>query len=64
MAVLAFDTSTAQGSVALIEGEKVLGQRSWTRERSHSEFLTAEIEAVLKEANFPAKNLRALAIGN
>ena len=64
MAVLAFDTSTAQGSVALIEGEKVLSQRSWIRERSHSEFLTAEIEAVLKEANFPAKNLRALAIGN
>ena len=64
MAVLAFDTSTAQGSVALIEGEKVLSQRSWIREKSHSELLTAEIEAVLKEANFPAKNLRALAVGN
>lgn len=62
MAVLAFDTSTAQGSVALVEGDLVLSHRVWLREKSHSEFLTAEIDAVLKEANILPKNLRALAI--
>jgi tRNA threonylcarbamoyladenosine biosynthesis protein TsaB len=64
MAVLAFDTSTAQGSVAIVEGEKVLASKSWLREKSHSEFLTAEIEAVLKDANLKPKDLRALAIGH
>lgn len=64
MAVLAFETSTAQGSVAVVEGEKVLASRSWLRERSHSEFLTSEIESILKELNLKPSDLRALAIGH
>ena len=64
MAVLAFETSTAQGSVAVVEGEKVLASRTWLRDRSHSELLTAEIEAVLAESNLKPNSLRALAIGH
>ena len=63
MRLLAFETSTAHGSVALLEGERVLSERSWRRAQSHSELLTAEIEAVLRDAGLTAASLDALAVG-
>ena len=63
MRLLAFDTSTAQGSVAVFEGERILSERTWRRAQSHSEFLTAEIEDALKEAQLTPAQLDALAVG-
>lgn len=63
MRLLAFDTSTAQGSVAVLEGECVLAERSWRRAQSHSEYLTAEIEEVLKDAQLTPSALDAFAVG-
>jgi tRNA threonylcarbamoyladenosine biosynthesis protein TsaB len=63
MRLLAFDTSTAQGSVALLEGGRVLSERSWRRAQSHSEFLTAEIENALRDASLAAASVDALAVG-
>lgn len=63
MRLLAFDTSTAQGSVAVLEGERVLSERTWRRAQSHSEFLTAEIEEALKEAQLKPAHLDTLAVG-
>jgi tRNA threonylcarbamoyladenosine biosynthesis protein TsaB len=63
MKLLAFDTSTAQGSVAVLEGGRLLAERIWRRAQSHSEFLTAEIESALQEASLRATDLDALAVG-
>jgi N6-L-threonylcarbamoyladenine synthase/tRNA threonylcarbamoyladenosine biosynthesis protein TsaB len=63
MRLLAFDTSTAQGSVAVLEGERVLSERSWRRAQSHSEYLTSEIEEALKDAQLTPAELDALAVG-
>jgi N6-L-threonylcarbamoyladenine synthase/tRNA threonylcarbamoyladenosine biosynthesis protein TsaB len=61
--LLAFDTSTAQGSVAVFEGESLLSERIWRRAQSHSEYLTAEIEEALREASLHARDIEALAVG-
>jgi N6-L-threonylcarbamoyladenine synthase/tRNA threonylcarbamoyladenosine biosynthesis protein TsaB len=63
MRLLAFDTSTAQGSVAVFEGERLLAERCWRRAQSHSEYLTSEIDEALKEARLTAAELDALAVG-
>lgn len=47
----------------VFEGERLLSERTWRRAQSHSEFLTAEIEEALKEAQIPAASLDALAVG-
>ncbi len=70
MKILAFDTSTAQGSVAVIEGEasagtyKLLAERVWRREKSHSEFLTAEIELALIDACLKISDISQIAVGH
>lgn len=65
MKILAFDTSTAQGSVAVVESgsSRVLSERSWRREKSHSDFLTAEIESALLDAHLKIQEIDALAVG-
>ncbi|MES2965719.1 MAG: tRNA (adenosine(37)-N6)-threonylcarbamoyltransferase complex dimerization subunit type 1 TsaB [Bdellovibrionota bacterium] len=64
MIVLALDTSTARGGVAVFERDRVLSSRSWDRKGSHSEFLTAEIESCLKDAGRTVRDLERLALGN
>lgn len=63
MRCLAFDTSTAQGSVAVFDGGRVLSERQWRREKSHSELLTAEIENALKDSGVDIKSIDALSVG-
>ncbi len=63
MKILAFDTSTAQGSVAVFSGDQLLSEKVWRRAQSHSEFLTAEIEAALKDSQFKIANIDAIAVG-
>ncbi|MCM2280213.1 MAG: tRNA (adenosine(37)-N6)-threonylcarbamoyltransferase complex dimerization subunit type 1 TsaB [Bdellovibrionaceae bacterium] len=63
MNVLAFDTSTNQGGVAILNDRGVLAKRVWTREKSHSEMLTAEIEACLHAARLELHDITRLAVG-
>lgn len=54
MLILALDTSTKMGSVALCKEEngsvRVLAERTSERQKSHSEFLNSAIDEVLQEA--------------
>ncbi len=63
MKTLAFDTSTAEGSVAVLDGERLLSEKEWRREKSHSEFLTAEIESALKDSSLTINDIDLLAVG-
>ncbi|HVK60874.1 MAG TPA: tRNA (adenosine(37)-N6)-threonylcarbamoyltransferase complex dimerization subunit type 1 TsaB [Bdellovibrionales bacterium] len=63
MIILAIETSTAQGGVALLDGERVLSSRQWMRAQSHSELLTAAIDDVLNEAKLSMQSIGALAVG-
>jgi tRNA threonylcarbamoyladenosine biosynthesis protein TsaB len=62
--LLAFDTSTARGGVAVLKNGKTLSEISWERQGSHAEFLTPAIEKCLSEASLKPQNLDALAIGH
>ena len=65
MIVLALDTSTSQGGVALVDDTLTVRARAvWQRVKSHSEFLTPTIEGVLREAQLTLKDVDALAVGH
>lgn len=65
MIVLALDTSTSQGGVALVDDTlTVLARAVWQRVKSHSEFLTPTIEDVLREAQLTLKDVDALVVGH
>lgn len=63
MNILAFDTSTAQGSVAVWSESQLLSEKIWRRAHSHSELLTAEIENGLLESQLKMSDVDALAVG-
>lgn len=63
MNVLALDTSTNQGGVAVLKNRDLLSRRIWTREKSHSEMLTANIEAALNESGVALKDIDRIAVG-
>lgn len=63
MLILALETSTEAGSIALLENEKVISLREWRREKSHSELVTSQILECLREANLEAKQLSRIAVG-
>ena len=44
MTVLAIDTSTTRGSVALIDGDRVLLDETFTSDRSHGSLLVPVLE--------------------
>lgn len=64
MKLLAFDTSTGKGGVAVLQDDRVLSQKVWDRDVSHGELLTPALQDCLAEANLNSKDLDALAIGN
>jgi tRNA threonylcarbamoyladenosine biosynthesis protein TsaB len=64
MLLLAFDTSTSKGGVAISEDGKILSSLTWEREGSHAELLTPAIETCLAQAGRSLKEIDALAIGN
>jgi tRNA threonylcarbamoyladenosine biosynthesis protein TsaB len=59
--VLAIDTSSAQGSLALFDGRR-LSYRSWSAGRSHTTTLLAEIHHLLEAASLEARDLAAIGI--
>lgn len=61
--VLALDTSTPQGGVAIVRADRVLARRTWQRGRSHSELLTVTIESCLAEAGVSLSDLDMIAAG-
>lgn len=63
MLVLAFDTSTATGGVALFRDDQVLESTEWQRQGSHGELLTAKIESLLQNLGIELKQVDALAVG-
>lgn len=65
MIVLALESSTALGSVALIKDDKVLASESSMQQRAHSEFLNPAVESCLKNANLtlPQIDLFATSVG-
>jgi tRNA threonylcarbamoyl adenosine modification protein YeaZ len=44
MMTLAFDTSTSYGSVVLFQDQQIIFEKTWLREKSHSEMLPQAIE--------------------
>jgi tRNA threonylcarbamoyladenosine biosynthesis protein TsaB len=64
--VLAFDTSTARGSVAIArKGDAApLALVEWDRSSSHGEHLTPAIEECLRVSGLKLSNIDALAIGH
>jgi len=61
--MLALDTSTTSMTMAVTDGETVLGERQLLSERNHSVQLLPEIEALLGGLGLRAKDLRAVAVG-
>lgn len=63
--ILAIETATRAGSVALARGDGILASRTGDASSSHSQDLIENIDAVLREAgvNLPAINLFAATIG-
>src|SRR6185436_14175858 len=65
MRVLALDTTTRAGSVAVVEDDRIVLQRGGDPARTHVERLPAEILSVLQDAGLalPAVDVFAVAAG-
>ena len=63
MLTLAFDTSTSFGSIVLFENDQILFEKSWWRERSHSEMLTHSIDLAFQTSSRKPKDLQRLCVG-
>lgn len=63
MKILAFDTCTDIGSVAILENERVLAERSINAPMSLLTWLVPAIEETLKEARLTFTDLDAIAVG-
>lgn len=59
--LLAIDSSSAQGAVALFDGVQ-LATRTWAADRSHTTTFLAEIHHLLASANLEASNLAVIAV--
>jgi len=64
MLILAFDTSTSKGGVAVLRDDQFLCEKTWSREGSHGELLTPALQECLESAGLKTKDLDALAIGH
>jgi len=64
MLTLAFDTSSSQGGVAVLDDSKLLSRIVWEREGSHGELLTPAIEQSLKNAQVKPEALDLIALGH
>lgn len=60
---LAIDTATAALTVALTDGDKLLGERMVQADRNHSVRLLPEIDDLVREAGLRPRDVRAVAVG-
>lgn len=63
MRILAIDTSTSKGSIALLDSDKQVWERKLDLELSHTERLLPAIEGLLEEAGAGILTLDGLAVG-
>ncbi len=69
LCLLALDTSSPQGGLALVQQKTaaeaccLLAERSWNESSSHSDIITQEVELLLKSAGLSVKDLTAVALG-
>ncbi len=62
--VLAFDTSSVRGSVALLEGKEVCAEIRLQSLQTHSTSLLASIDFLLSRLQWTLKDLSLIAVGN
>lgn len=62
MRLLAVETSTLAGGVALLEGERVVGESLLDVRATHSERLVPAIDRLLADAGWVARDIEALAV--
>ena len=62
MRVLAVDTSTMAGGVALVDGERVIGESLLDVRTTHSERLMLAVDRVLGDAGWAPRTLDGLAV--
>jgi len=62
--ILAIDTSSTFGSVALVEGGTVIAEQKISRDSTHSERLMPAIEALLKDCNLGVSEIDLFAVGS
>ena len=63
MLSVAVETSTATGSIALFSDSRLLGEKSWSRDGSHSEFLTESFQSLLAENQCSVREIQRIAVG-
>lgn len=65
MKILALDTTSALASIALLEDDRVLAEKSWQEKASHTELLPAYLSQVLDQAQLrlPEMDLFVVARG-
>ena len=62
MLILAFETSAKAGSVALLEGSKLLAESYQNTGLTHSQTIMSMAEAMLQSCGYTAKDLGAVAV--
>ncbi|HEY3666491.1 MAG TPA: tRNA (adenosine(37)-N6)-threonylcarbamoyltransferase complex dimerization subunit type 1 TsaB [Polyangiaceae bacterium] len=63
MRILAIETSSRRGSVALLEDERLIGSLDHEQPNSHAERLLPLLERLLAEASWPKSSLDRLGVG-
>ena len=61
--ILAVETSTSLGSLALLSADTVIEQTTWERQGSHSEFVTAHFCEILRSQKISAHDIDCIAVG-
>jgi len=64
MRVLALDTTTRAGSVALVDGDRVIGERGGDAARTHAERLPAEIVALVDACGLALADIDLYAVAS
>jgi tRNA threonylcarbamoyladenosine biosynthesis protein TsaB len=62
MITLAVESATHVGSLALYRERSLIGTREWSREGSHSEFISRSLEELFNELNLKPQALRRVAV--
>ncbi|MGE0631687.1 MAG: tRNA (adenosine(37)-N6)-threonylcarbamoyltransferase complex dimerization subunit type 1 TsaB [Pseudobdellovibrionaceae bacterium] len=63
MLLLSLDTSTFQGSAALIKDDQVLDEKISLHQKAHTEFMNVAIDEMLKSHRLSLQDLNAIACG-
>ena len=62
MLILALDTSSSSGSVALVKGDTVVAEKNSTDGGTHSEWLMPSIDAMMKGAGVSVSEIEKIAL--